>query len=137
MIRSELSKKNKYYISKYRYYELKYFCLQYGTWKQAYKSLNGLSKQHFSDISNSSISDPTERCVENKLYFRKLMDLVEDSAKLTDPFLWELILIGVTTTFSYDKLKARLEIPCSKSYYYNLYHKFFYLLNKQKLHSVL
>lgn len=36
-LRSELSKKNKYWIDKNRYYELKYFCLQYPLWKRAYE----------------------------------------------------------------------------------------------------
>ena len=34
VLRSELSPKNKYYIDKHRYYELKHFCLQYPEWKQ-------------------------------------------------------------------------------------------------------
>lgn len=36
LIRPELSTKNKYYIDKHRYYELKHFCLQYPEWKKAY-----------------------------------------------------------------------------------------------------
>lgn len=32
-IRAEVSKNNPYYISKNRYYELKYFCLQYKEFK--------------------------------------------------------------------------------------------------------
>ncbi len=36
VLRSELSPKNKYYIDKHRYYELKHFCLQYPEWKQTY-----------------------------------------------------------------------------------------------------
>lgn len=36
IIRPELSEKNKYWLEKHRYYELKHFCLQYPLWKQAY-----------------------------------------------------------------------------------------------------
>lgn len=39
VLRSELSPKNKYYIAKHRYYELKHFCLQYPEWKQTYTYL--------------------------------------------------------------------------------------------------
>ena len=42
-IRPEVSVKNKYWISRHRYYELKHFCLQYGEWKQAYNSITLLS----------------------------------------------------------------------------------------------
>lgn len=39
-IRPEISKKNRYWIDKHRYYELKHFCLQYPTWKKAHSSLD-------------------------------------------------------------------------------------------------
>lgn len=41
-LRPELSKKNKYWIDKNRFYELKYFCLQYPLWKHAYNALDGI-----------------------------------------------------------------------------------------------
>lgn len=41
-IRPEISKKNRYWIDKHRYYELKYFCLQYPTWKKAHSSLDSI-----------------------------------------------------------------------------------------------
>lgn len=40
MIRPELSRNNKYWISKHRYYELKHFCLQYPLWKSAYAAFD-------------------------------------------------------------------------------------------------
>jgi len=43
-IKPELPDKNKHYIEKHRYYELKHFCLQYQAWKRAYAALDGLSK---------------------------------------------------------------------------------------------
>lgn len=33
---------------------------------------------------------------------------------------------------SYDCLKARLDIPCCKDVYYDLYRRFFWLLNKER-----
>ena len=43
VLRSELSSKNKYYIDKHRYYELKHFCLQYPEWKRAYAYLDDIT----------------------------------------------------------------------------------------------
>lgn len=43
--RNELSTKNKWWIERYRYLELKYFCRQYPIWKKAYRSLHGLSQR--------------------------------------------------------------------------------------------
>ena len=39
VIRAELSKNNKYWISKHRYYELKHFCLQYPEWQKEYSNI--------------------------------------------------------------------------------------------------
>ena len=43
VLRSELSPKNKYYIDKHRYYELKHFCLQYTEWKKSYSAFDDTS----------------------------------------------------------------------------------------------
>lgn len=45
VIRPELSKKNRNWIEKHRYYELKHFCMQYNIWKQTYVSLGGLASK--------------------------------------------------------------------------------------------
>lgn len=79
-IRPALSYKNKYWIEKHRYYELKHFCLQYPGWKRDYMALDGLKKQPH-DLSllvrTNVISDPTARCAEAKLFYSERMELVE------------------------------------------------------------
>ncbi len=64
-VRSELSKKNKYWIERHRYYELKHFCLQYPIWKKAYAALDGFSKRP-DDMEGFSVTnvcnDPTAKC---------------------------------------------------------------------------
>lgn len=134
-IRPELSDKNKYWIEKHRYYELKHFCLQYPIWKKAYASLDGLSKRpsDLASFSNTNdISDPTAKCAEAKLFYSERMEMVEQTARVTDPELASYILEAVTECISYDCLKAKLEIPCCKDTYYELYRRFFWLLNKAR-----
>ena len=59
-IRPVLSEKNKYYIDKHRYYELKHFCLQYDDWKKAYSILDGYdSYQVGLGVKSSGVSDRT------------------------------------------------------------------------------
>ena len=118
-IRPELSEKNPYWIERHRYYELKHFCLQYPIWKKAYAALDGLS-------------DPTARCAEARSHYLERMKTVEQAAIATDAELSTYILKGVTEGWSYDILKARLNIPCCKDVYYNLYRRFFWLLNKAR-----
>lgn len=136
--RNEVSKNNKYWIEKHRYLELKYFCLQYPIWLRAYNSLYSLSRRP-TDLAlfekyekGKGYSDPTARCAEARIYYRDRMKLVENTAIQTSESLWEYILEGVTTGASYDILKAKMDIPCGKDMYYELYHKFFWLLNKAR-----
>ncbi|MBS6180507.1 MAG: hypothetical protein KH921_06940 [Erysipelotrichaceae bacterium] len=134
-IRPELSMKNQYWIEKHRYYELKHFCLQYPIWKKAYLALDGLSKRS-SDLvafsQTNGFGSPTERCAEARMVYADKMGMVEQTALATDAELASYILQAVTTGLSYDTLKARLEIPCCKDTYYNLYRRFFWLLSKKR-----
>ena len=134
-LRAELSKKNPYFIEKHRYYELKHFCLQYNSWKKAYILLNGLSNS-YPRLENTRFKhwrgDPTGSAAIRQLYFVSRIDMIEKVAKEVDPELSSYILKGVTEGWSYDILKARLGIPCCKDIYYDLYRKFFWLLDKER-----
>ena len=131
-IRPELSEKNKYWVEKHRYYELKHFCLQYPIWKKAYAALDGLSKRP-ADLeaiqATNTIGDPTAKCAEAKAFYSERIEMVERVANETDSELSSYILKAVTEAISYDHLKSRLDIPCGKDTYYKLYRRFFWLLN--------
>lgn len=45
VIRSEVSKKNVYWIERHRYYKLKHFCFQYPLWKKAYAEIDRLANK--------------------------------------------------------------------------------------------
>lgn len=137
-IRTELSKRNRHYISKFRYLELKYFCLQYPTWKRLCNSLDGFSRNPEYAIHDTGHGDPTLNCVQAKIIFLSRIKLIEDTAKEVDPIMANYILLGVTENLTYDKIKARLNIPCCRGEYYKLYREFFYRLhNSQNLHLLL
>lgn len=134
-IRPEVSEKNPYWIEKHRYYELKHFCLQYAMWKKICGSLDSLSRRPDNSAAfakNGTVGDPTARCAEAREYYSDRMKMVEQAAVATDAELSNYILKGVTEGWSYDILKARLDIPCCKDVYYNLYRRFFWLLNKAR-----
>jgi hypothetical protein len=134
-IRPELSPKNKYWIERHRYYELRHFCLQYPIWKKAYNALEGLSQRpdDLAVISKTNgVNDPVGICVEARSYYFERMALIEQAAIAADAELASFILKGVTEGASYAYFKARLEIPCCKDTYYELYRKFFWLLNKAR-----
>ena len=86
-IRPALSYKNKYWIDRHRYYELKHFCLQYPSWRKAYIALDGLSGHLYEQspaAHTNTISDPTARCAEAKLFYSERMELLKKVAHETD-----------------------------------------------------
>jgi hypothetical protein len=130
-IRPVLSERNKYWIERHRYYELKHFCLQYPVWQKAYAALDGLSKR-YPDLDciakTNSISDPTGKCVEARSFFFERMAMVEQTAAATDAELSSYILRAVTEGIPYSMLWA----PCCKDAYFTMYRRFFWLLNKER-----
>ena len=134
-IRAELSERNKYWIEKHRYYELKHFCLQYPLWRKARAALDSLSKRpnNSAAISKTNkVSSPVEKCVEARLFYTDRMELLENVANETEEVMAVYILKAVTEGISYDHLKVRMNVPCCKDTYYELYRRFFWLLNKAR-----
>lgn len=133
VIRPEISKKNKYWISKHRHYELKHFCLQYKDWKKAYAKYSDrsipLSMIERTPSSNTT-SDPTATRALMKSYYSERIGLIEKAAKEADRYLYEYIIKGVTEELSYTYLRSKLDIPCGKDMYYDRYRRFFWILNK-------
>ena len=135
VIRAEISEKNKYYIDKHRYYELKHFCLQYSEWKKAYVACNDciIFTSNLEKTSSSNVpSDLTAKYAMKKAYYGERINLIEKTAKEADDFLYPYILKAVTEGLSYTYLKSRLDIPCGRDMYYDRYRKFFWLLSESR-----
>lgn len=135
-LRAELSEKNKYWIDKHRYYELKHFCLQYPMWKKAYKSLEEIDPQS-PNYSESIKCIPTQSSTTEKYAIAKVilehrLKMIEKAAYEADEEIGGYILKGVTEELSYTYLKAKLNMPCGKDMYYDRYRRFFWLLSKSR-----
>lgn len=130
-VRPVLSPKNKYWIERHRYYELKHFCLQYPMWKTTYLSMDGLSKrpETVTLVQSHRINDPTEKCAMARNGYLEKMKMVEQSAIEADPDLASYILKAVTEERSYTYLKTNLNMPCCKDTFYDRYRKFFWILS--------
>lgn len=133
-VRPELSKKNKYWIDKNRFYELKYFCLQYPLWKKAYECLDSIYTTSFEMIrvQDGTLRDSVAMCAEERSIYLDRMCSIEKAAMDADPYLASYILKAVTEGLSFAYLKARLEIPCSRDTYYDRYRRFFWLLDQTR-----
>lgn len=134
-IRPEISVKNKYWIDKHRYYELKHFCLQYLSWKRTYSALEELgltSSQIGCTPSGSGPSDLTAKYAVRKAHYAEKIKLIEKTAMAADEDLYVYILKAVTEDLSFTYLKNRLEIPCGRDMYYDRYRRFFWLLSESR-----
>lgn len=135
--RPDISKKNKYWISKHRYYELKHFCLQYPEWKEEYKHLSYI---YGIDVADGTSKDGmrAEHVSDKADILSKISSkirLVEDCCYETDPELYEYLMMAVTDGKSYTNLRTVYDIPCSRSSFYGRYRKFFFILS-QKIHPL-
>lgn len=135
VIRAKISEKNKYYIDKHRYYELKHFCMQYNEWKKEYASCNEsiIFASKFEKESTSNIpSDITAKYAIKRAYYAGRIKIVEKAAMEADEFLYPYILKAVSEGLSYTYLKTKLDIPCGRDMYYDRYRKFFWLLSEAR-----
>ena len=136
--RPELSEKNKYWISKHRYYELRHFCLQYPEWKKQIKDLDGLPKmsvERRERIIAGQTADPTVMYAQARMFLNHKIDIVEMTAYecCMHQFWYPILVRAVTEGLSYDVLQAQLGImPVSHGEWYIVYRKFFWMLDKNR-----
>ena len=121
----------KYPLNKNRYKELLYFCRQYPDWVKLVNSIPEVKSPVYVDLrfKTTIYVNPTFETVAKKEALSKKIELVEQAALATDGDLYSYILKGVTEGWSYDQLTL-IEIPCSRSTYYDRYRKFFFILDK-------
>jgi len=131
-LKPDLSNKNKYWLPKHRYYELKHYCLQYPEWKRLYSSLEFKMEVDQSGIRASEPGKPTEKYAIIRAECKKAMELVERCCKDATPELWRWLLKAVTQGASFVQLQCKDEIPCGKDMYYDCYRRFFYILSQKR-----
>lgn len=83
-------------------------------------------------VFTGSFGDPTAKCAEARAFYSERMELLEKVAIETDEKLGGYILKAVTQGISYDILRVREEVPCCKDTYYQLYRRFFWILNRAR-----
>lgn len=137
-IRPELSLKNRYWISKHRYYELKHFCMQYHEWKSKYTSIDRIMRSSSivlaNDKSENASPNPsiTEKYAEVLISLKERIDIVEQSCKEASQEYCNALIAAVTTGVGYEKLKARYNIYLPKDCWYVLYRKVFWIIDKKR-----
>ncbi|MBO7449408.1 MAG: hypothetical protein J6U54_03480 [Clostridiales bacterium] len=118
---TELSKRSRFWIPKNRYYELKYFCLQYWDWQRRRAELDG--------IATRERREPTEsEAIEKAELDAKIRDVLT-TCETAGGFVSLELLTGVTKGLSYDVMNTRHLVPVGREAYYVIYRKFFWMLD--------
>ena len=119
-----VTKKNPFWLPKNRYYELKYFCLQFWDWQKRRAQLDGLATRENREPTELEAIERAE--LDEKI--RKVMTCCTLAAHQYDEYL----LKGVTKGLSYDTMAAKKVLPIARDAYYVLYRKFFWLLDSSR-----
>lgn len=128
---SEIVKKNTLELPKNRYYELKYFCLQYRDWEELYSKSQifpgGIIPGN--NLESFMHKDPTAETAIYKKMLSDKIDMINDVIDSMNNGIEEYLLRGVTEGKSYAALTA-CGLPCDREYYYIQYQKFFKKLDE-------
>ena len=129
----ELNQK-KYGISKYRFRELYYLCLQYNEWKDELKYKNNTvqSIQITDSPSSGGNGNATESLAFRRTALQEKCKIIEETAKEAAPDIYQYIMKAVTNDWvTYIYLKNVMEMPCGKDKYYERRRKFYWLLSEK------
>lgn len=127
---------NKYGISKNRFKELYYWCLQYDEWKDELKYRTDTVKSI--EVTDMPIthngSDSTQQLAIRRVQLIENCRMVEQTAIEADPDIYQYILKAVTNEdVTYRYLRLIMGIPCGKDMYYDRRRKFYWLLDQKKI----
>lgn len=98
-------------ITRMKYNELKYFCMQYDEKRRELHKENGLNT------------------VKSKAMLQKDIELIEQTASEADAEICEWILKNVTEGIGYEYLGG---VPKARKQFYESRRYFFYLLSKKR-----
>lgn len=126
---------SKYGISKNRFRELYYWCLQYDEWLDELKYKTDTVKSI--EITDMPVvhcgSDATQRLAIRRAQLEKNCELIEQTAIEADPNIYQYLLKAVTNEdVTYRYLRMIMGIPCGKKMYYDRRRKFYWLLDQRK-----
>lgn len=126
---------DKYGISKHKFLEVKYHCLQYPEWRKELANLTDAIKgmQYGQEGKGSkSQASSTERLAIKRLELEEKCKRIEQTAIETDPEIYQWLLEGVTTEYAtYRYLRDAKGIPCGDRKYYKTRRKFYWLLSQK------
>lgn len=119
----------KYGISKNRYRELKYYCMQYPEWIAKLGRCASVSAVNVTGMPTTRMSgNPTEKSAIERAELKEHCKRIEEAAMEADSSIYKYIIKNVTENIPYEYLGA---VPCGREYFYKKRREFFYELSKR------
>lgn len=131
-MKSKLSKNNHYWISKFRYLELKNWCRQYPEWRTELNDMLYLKTSITKEVQSRSYSAPTEMMAIRRSILSGYVELIEQLCIKVYPNKYTALLEAVTYGRSYDILSLKHEGLCSRAEWYKRYREFFWRLSQSR-----
>ncbi len=118
-----------YNISRAKYNELKYFCMQYQEKLQKLNADCGLKAVVNDGMPRSGLqSNPTAQEAVKRALMQNDIDLIEKTAQEANRELYEWILKNVTEGIPYEWM----DVPAGRRQFYESRRYFFYLLAQKR-----
>lgn len=129
MVKKRDLKLSDYNISKEKYLELKYFCMQYEEKKQEIQQSYGLrSVANDGQPHGNSMGNPTENQAIRNAMLRSDIELIEQTAMEADAEIYQYIIRNVAYGISYEYLG----VPKARKQFYESRRYFFFLLAQKR-----
>ena len=124
----------KYGISKHRFKEIYYHCMQYNEWKDElqYKK-DTVHSVGITDMPTArTTNDATQTLAIRRVELQKKCETIEQAAIEADADIYQYILKAATNEYATFKyLKETMGIPCAKNMYYDRRRKFYFILSNK------
>ena len=128
-VRKRDMKLSDYNISRAKYNELKYFCMQYEEKKQELHKSYGLNAVVSDGMPKGNLpGNPVENQAIQNTMLQADVELIEQTAMEAAPDIYQWLLKNVTDGIGYDYL----DVPLSRNRFYDCRKYFFYLLAQKR-----
>ena len=128
-VRKRDMKLSDYDISRTKYNELKYFCMQYNEKKQELHRGYGLGNVINDGIPKGNLpGNPVERTAIRNVMLRADVELIEQTAMEADSEIYSWVLKNVTEGLPYEYM----DVPINRTDFYCIRKYFFYLLSLKR-----
>ena len=116
-------------ISRAKYNELKYFCMQYGEKKRELDGSYGISAVVNDGMPKGNLSGkPTEQTAVRNVMLQKDVALIEWAADEAGDNIQRWLIKNVTEGIPYEWM----DVPCGRRQFYEMRRYFFYLLAQKR-----